>query len=69
MVQNAGIPVVVNAEETGDEDAEDKEDDAGSGDDDHRPCRAHHIALFEISLNKNWEKRYFRIVLKSSQTF
>ncbi len=56
------VPVVVDAEETSDEDAEDKEDDAGSGDDDHRPCRADYIALFEVSLNKNWEerKRYFK---------
>jgi len=51
------VPVVVDAEETSDEDAEDKEDDAGSGDDDHRPRRADHIALFEVSLNKNWEEK------------
>ena len=53
------LPVVVNAEEAGDEDAEDEEDDAGSGDDDHRPRRADHITLFKISLNKNWEKTVF----------
>ncbi len=51
------VPVVVDAEETGDEDAEDKEDDAGSGDDDHRPRRADHVALFEVSLNKNCEEK------------
>jgi hypothetical protein len=30
-------PVVVEAEEAGDDDAEDEEDDARSGDDDHGP--------------------------------
>ena len=53
------IPVVVNAEEAGDEDAEDEEDDAGSGDDDHRPRCADHITHFKISLNKNWGKTVF----------
>jgi hypothetical protein len=53
FIQMISAPVVVNAEETGDEDAEDEKDDTGSGDDDHRPRRADHVALFEISLNKN----------------
>jgi hypothetical protein len=53
LIQMIFEPVVVNAEKTGDEDAEDEKDDAGSGDDDHRPRRADHVALFEISLNKN----------------
>ncbi len=59
LIQMIFEPVVVNAEKTGDEDAEDEKDDAGSGDDDHRPRRADHVALFEISLNKNWKKKIF----------
>jgi hypothetical protein len=53
LIQMIFAPVVVNAEETSDQDAEDEKDDTGSGDDDHRPRRADHVALFKISLNKN----------------
>ena len=50
------VPIVVEAEQAGDNDAEHQKDDARAGDDDHGPGGAHHIAFFEVTLYENWNK-------------
>jgi hypothetical protein len=61
------LPVVVEAEEASDEDAEDQEDDAGAANDDHRPSGADHVALFEVALNENWKQN--NIIIHSNVEF
>ncbi len=61
------LPVVVETEKASDEDAEDQEDDAGAGNDDHRPRGADHVALFEVALNENWKQN--NIIIHSNVDF